>query len=246
MKRWLSILLALVLAVSAIVYLRHSGNHIPEESSQNELVLIPGTGDTEPASDTGEAAAPEAHAPPAETVQPVETVPSESPSLDGQTDPAAEFNGDPENSDNSDSGQNTPDEQEPSVPEEPSEPAIESPAEETLAEDGSYTSKEDVALFIHLYGRLPDNFITKREARALGWSSGSLERYAPGKSIGGDRFGNYEGNLPEAEGRVYTECDIDTQGASKRGAKRIVFSNDGLVFYTEDHYETFELLYGEE
>lgn len=118
--------------------------------------------------------------------------------------------------------------------------------EPALDEAGSYTSKEDVALFIHLYGRLPDNFITKKEAEALGWSGGSLEPYAPGKCIGGNRFGNYEGLLPEAKGRTYTECDIDTLGAKSRGAKRIVFSNDGLIYYTEDHYESFELLYGEE
>ena len=65
-------------------------------------------------------------------------------------------------------------------------------------------------------------------------------------SIGGDRFGNYEGLLPETEGRRYTECDIDTMGRSSRGAKRIVFSNDGLIYYTGDHYKSFELLYGEE
>ncbi len=113
-----------------------------------------------------------------------------------------------------------------------------------LDPDGSYTSKEDVALYIHLYGKLPQNFITKNEARELGWEGGSLEPYAPGKCIGGDRFGNYEGLLPED--RDYRECDIDTLGADKRGAKRLVFSDDGLIYYTEDHYETFELLYGEE
>jgi hypothetical protein len=118
-------------------------------------------------------------------------------------------------------------------------------SEATLPEDGTYTTKEDVALYIHLYGHLPDNFITKKEAENLGWSGGSLEPYAPGKCIGGSRFGNYEGILPEKDGRTYTECDIDTLGADKRGAKRIVFSNDGLIYYTEDHYETFELLYGE-
>lgn len=106
----------------------------------------------------------------------------------------------------------------------------------------SYTSKEDVALFLTLYHRLPDNFITKSEARELGWEGGSLEPYAPGKCIGGDRFGNYEGLLPEAEGRYYTECDIDTLGKDSRGAKRIVFSNDGLIYYTEDHYESFQLI----
>ena len=115
-----------------------------------------------------------------------------------------------------------------------------------IDEDGTYTTKDDVALYIHTYGHLPGNFITKKDAQALGWSGGSLERYAPGKCIGGSRFGNYEGLLPEVDGRTYTECDIDTMGADSRGTKRIVFSNDGLIYYTEDHYETFELLYGEE
>ena len=115
-----------------------------------------------------------------------------------------------------------------------------------LPEDGIYTSRDEVALYISIYGHLPSNFITKKEAQALGWEGGSLEPYAPGKCIGGSRFGNYEGLLPEKEGRVYTECDIDTLGADRRGARRIVFSNDGLIYYTEDHYESFELLYGEE
>ena len=141
-------------------------------------------------------------------------------------------------------------------PEAPEEAPAEAPAEEETADEdeaaplldehGSYTTKEDVALYIYTYGHLPDNFITKKEAEALGWPGGSLEPYAPGMCIGGNRFGNYEGLLPEAEGRKYTECDIDTLGASKRGAKRIVFSNDGLIYYTDDHYESFELLYGEE
>ena len=108
---------------------------------------------------------------------------------------------------------------------------------------GSYTTKEDVALYIHLYGELPLNFMTKKQAKALGWEGGSLEPVAPGMCIGGDYFGNYEGLLPED--REYTECDIDTLGAKSRGAKRIVFSDDGLIYYTEDHYESFELLYGE-
>ena len=127
--------------------------------------------------------------------------------------------------------------------EEPAEAAAETPA---IDEDGVYTTKDDVALYLHTYGHLPSNFITKKEAEKLGWSGGSLEPYASGKCIGGSHFGNYEGILPEKDGRSYTECDIDTLGADKRGAKRIVFSNDGLIYYTEDHYETFELLYGEE
>ena len=129
-------------------------------------------------------------------------------------------------------------------------PLEEVPEEEearpAIDEDGYYTTKEDVALYIHTYGRLPDNFITKKEAEALGWSGGGLDDFAYGCCIGGNKFGNYEGLLPEKDGRKYTECDIDTMHASKRGAKRIVFSNDGLIYYTDDHYESFTLLYGEE
>lgn len=113
--------------------------------------------------------------------------------------------------------------------------------EVTLDKDGTYDSKDDVALYIHLYGELPSNYITKKEAKALGWEGGSLEAYAPGKCIGGDYFGNYEGLLPDE--KTYHECDIDTLGKSKRGAKRIIYSTDGYIYYTEDHYESFELLY---
>ena len=127
----------------------------------------------------------------------------------------------------------------------PQEAETEEPTEALLDPDGSYTTKEDVALYIYTYGELPVNFMTKKEARALGWEGGGLDRYADGMCIGGDRFGNYEGILPDADGRTWTECDIDTLHAKSRGAKRIVFSNDGLIYYTDDHYESFELLYGE-
>ena len=108
-------------------------------------------------------------------------------------------------------------------------------------EDGSYTKKDDVALYLWVYGHLPENFITKNEAQKLGWSGGSLEPYAPGCCIGGDRFGNYEGLLPD--GPTYTECDIDTMGAKNCGAKRIVFSSDGYIYYTDDHYESFTVIW---
>lgn len=132
-------------------------------------------------------------------------------------------------------------------------PAAESsaaPAEEysdapVIDQYGSYTTKEDVALYIHTYGCLPQNFITKDQARQAGWNGGSLEPYCPGMCIGGDGFGNREGLLPKAQGRSWTECDINTLGADSRGAERIVFSNDGLIYYTGDHYESFTLLYGQ-
>ena len=153
------------------------------------------------------------------------TSPIPQPDDDDPTTPVETEDVDPEESD---------------TPEETDEP------EALLDEDGSYTTKDDVALYIHQYGHLPSNFITKKEAQKLGWPGGDLEPYAPGKCIGGSYFGNYEGLLPEAKGREYHECDIDTLGAKSRGAKRIIFSNDGLIYYTDDHYESFTLLYGEE
>lgn len=126
------------------------------------------------------------------------------------------------------------------------ESEIPSTEEYTLDIDGTYTTADDVALYIYLYDDLPDNFMTKSEARELGWTGGGLEDYAPGMCIGGDYFGNYEGLLPKEKGRTYTECDINTLGEDSRGAERIVFSNDGLIFYTDDHYESFVLLYDED
>jgi len=126
------------------------------------------------------------------------------------------------------------------------EPDPEPEPEPAIDENGSYDDKDNVALYIHTYGKLPPNYITKAEAEELGWEGGSVERYAEGKCIGGSKFGNYEGLLPKKKDRQYYECDIDTLGANSRGAKRIVYSNDGLIYYTDDHYESFELLYGEE
>ena len=115
---------------------------------------------------------------------------------------------------------------------------------EEIIEEGYYTTKEDVAAYLVKFHKLPPNFITKKQAQALGWPGGDLRPYAKDRCIGGDRFGNYEGLLPKKSGRTYYECDIDTLGAASRGPKRIVYSNDGLIYYTPDHYESFELLEG--
>ena len=114
----------------------------------------------------------------------------------------------------------------------------------SVEKDGSYTTPEDVAEYIHTFGTLPNNFITKDEAKELGWDNkkGNLWDVAEGKSIGGDYFGNYEGLLPKAKGRKYTECDVNYDGGY-RGSERIIFSNDGLIYYTNDHYQTFTQLY---
>lgn len=127
------------------------------------------------------------------------------------------------------------------------------PAQEalTVSEDAEYSDKDHVALYLHTYGHLPSNYITKNEAKKAGWnaSEGNLYKVRPGMSIGGDRFTNAEGLLPDANGRKYYECDINynpkgkTSGKVTRGPERIVYSNDGLIFYTGDHYQTYEQLY---
>jgi hypothetical protein len=114
----------------------------------------------------------------------------------------------------------------------------------TVEEAGTYTSKDELALYIHTYGHLPSNFVSKTKARKAGWvsSRGNLDEVLPGKSIGGSVFNDDDDQLPDADGRTWTECDVDYTGGY-RGAERIVFSNDGLVYYTPDHYQTFECLY---
>lgn len=115
---------------------------------------------------------------------------------------------------------------------------------EELDENGEYTNPEDLALYIHTFDKLPSNFIRKKEAIDLGWDSnkGNLWEVTDKKSIGGDKFGNREGLLPKSDGRIYYECDVNYEGGF-RGAERIVYSSDGLIFYTNNHYESFEQLY---
>lgn len=102
------------------------------------------------------------------------------------------------------------------------------------------TAPQDIADYIFAHGTLPDNFLTKNEARQLGWDSSKnyVSDVAPGYSIGGDKFGNYEGLLPDASGRKWYEADANYT-VGPRGAERILYSSDGLVYYTSDHYQTF-------
>ena len=115
---------------------------------------------------------------------------------------------------------------------------------ELVEEDGVYSTPELVAAYIHTFHKLPSNFITKNEASKLGWNSkeGNLWDVTDEMSIGGDKFGNYEGLLPKAKGRQWYECDVNYYGGY-RGAERILYSNDGLIYYTDDHYESFTQLY---
>ena len=109
------------------------------------------------------------------------------------------------------------------------------------------TDPQQIVNYLEKYGKLPENFITKKEAQALGWDSwyNYVGEVAPGKSIGGDRFGNYERQLPSKKGRTWYECDANYRG-KERGAERVLFSSDGLYYYTDDHYRTFTQMYPEE
>lgn len=132
------------------------------------------------------------------------------------------------------------------VPTEAAPDSIENemPEGNAIAEDGFYSTHEDVAEYIHKYNKLPRNYITKKEAAEMGWDSdkGNLWEVTDQMSIGGDIFGNREGRLPKAKGRKWYECDVSYNGGY-RGSERILYSNDGLIYYTKDHYETFTQLY---
>ena len=125
----------------------------------------------------------------------------------------------------------------------------ERPAEPTPkpTPEGPVIEPQAIADYLFTYGELPDNFITKKEAQALGWDSriNNVGDVAPGKSIGGDYFGNYEGKLPTGRGISYHEADCYYTGG-RRNACRIIYSSDGRVWYTEDHYNTFTELFPSE
>lgn len=121
-------------------------------------------------------------------------------------------------------------------------PSALAPGEEAteIIEGGMYTAKNDVVAYIQAFGKLPDNYITQEQAQQLGWTGGSLDEVAPDMSIGGNRYHNRDGKLPHKQGRLYYECDIDTHHAQGRGHKRVIYSNDGLIYYTDNEYASFE------
>jgi len=218
MKKILSFLLALALLLS----LAGCASSTQPQSLQSEPSY---TETTAPAQDPTQETESQPTQPETQSTQP-ETKPAPKPTQPKPTEPKPTV---------------APETEPTTKPTEPTPTETEPPQTEPEQEK-SIDSKEEVALYIHQHGKLPPNYITKSQARKLGWKSGSVERYAPGKCIGGDRFMNREGLLPQ--GHTYYECDIDTLGASSRGAKRIVFSDDGLIYYTSDHYASFTLLYG--
>ncbi len=177
---------------------------------------------------------------PAPSTAPETVTPSVPPEIQAPEEPQVPSETSSENPEPSEAVPEQIPSEDPEAPSEnvPSEPTVEEPESSIPVpdEDGWYYDLENVTAYLMAYGRLPSNYITKRDAEDLGWSGGSIQRFKEGAAIGGGRFGNYEGLLPEGK---YTECDIDTDGASSRGAKRLVFSTDGRYYYTDDHYETF-------
>ena len=228
-SRWLCLLAGVLLAVSLLTGCGRSGAQTVQEENASTLISI-----SESGQELSEAGTGQSESPPEDTEQPPGT-PEQL--ADGAEHPPEAVEPPPE-------AAGKPPEASAQTPEQagPENEPAEGPEEAAPAidEDGSYTTKEDVALYIHTYGRLPSNFITKKQAEKLGWSGGSLEPYAPGKCIGGSRFGNYEKLLPDGN---YKECDIDTLGKKSRGAKRLIYSDDGRIYYTGDHYKSFTQLY---
>ncbi len=108
----------------------------------------------------------------------------------------------------------------------------------------AYYDRDSVAEYIHKYKELPPNYLTKKEASEKGWESaaGNLWDVTDKGVIGGDRFGNREKLLPNLPGISYRECDVNYNGG-RRGPERLVYSGDGWIYYTGDHYASFEVLY---
>ena len=219
-SRWLCLLMAALLAVGLLAGCRKSGAGTAQESA-SQLTSITESGQENTEAGPTENGAEDPGGGLAE-IEPeiLEEEPAEILPEDAQGGQAAA--GDPGEAGQPETGQAL---AETDLSE--NEPEEDLPA---IDEDGSYTTKE----------KLPPNFITKKQAEKLGWSGGSLEPYAPGKCIGGNYFGNYEGILPDGEDR---ECDIGTLGKKSRGAKRLIYSDDGRIYYTSDHYKTFTQLY---
>ena len=108
------------------------------------------------------------------------------------------------------------------------------------AGEATDSGTEGADYYLKYYGRLPDNYIGSDEAINIGWENrkGNLGTVAPGKSIGGGIYENRNHHLPEKPGRTWYEADINYK-SRYRSDQRIVYSNDGLIFATFDHYKTF-------
>lgn len=95
-------------------------------------------------------------------------------------------------------------------------------------------------LYVALHGVLPDSYISEAEAEAQGWKKwfGNLSEVLPGKMIGGKIYRNRDHRLPESDGRIWHEANFDYISGYRNNC-RMLYSNDGLLFVTYDHYTTF-------
>ena len=124
----------------------------------------------------------------------------------------------------------------------PTNPASASLSAITVEKSGHYNTKDELLKYLTLYSCLPENYITTEEAQEMGWTGGSVETVAPGYAIGGDVYEDPDGELPV--GRKYYQCDVDTLGQDDRGSKRMIYAGDlSHIYYTEDNFETLQLLY---
>ncbi|WP_067701821.1 ribonuclease domain-containing protein [Erwinia sp. ErVv1] len=103
------------------------------------------------------------------------------------------------------------------------------------------TQQQRVADYLHQHQQLPPLYLKKSDARRQGWdpARGNLCEALPGRAIGGDRFSNREGRLPDGQGRRWFEADVNYQ-CGRRGSDRMLYSSDGLIYVTRDHYRHFE------
>jgi len=119
---------------------------------------------------------------------------------------------------------------------------------EAISETGKYTAKDSVAAYIYLFHKLPSNYVNKATGQTLYENKTGNEfskwNFNPwtslGVMIGGDIYNNNEGLLPS--GNSYRECDVDYHDSS-RGTKRLIYTLNGLVYYTANHYESFAKVY---
>ena len=115
---------------------------------------------------------------------------------------------------------------------------------EAVQESGEYTTRDSVAAYLCKFDKLPTNYVTQNEGKSLYESRKGKTfdkwNFNPwttiGVMIGGDKFGNSEGLLPKG---TYHEADVD-YSAKNRGTKRLVYQSDCVIYYTADHYESFE------
>ena len=113
------------------------------------------------------------------------------------------------------------------------------PMESVEAGNATKNEKDGADYWLKHFGELPEYYVTKEELIKYGWSDGKKpSKFAPGKMYSKGVYENSDGHLPDAPGRIWYEADINYY-EGRRNRHRVLWSNDGLIFVTYDHYETF-------